>query len=83
MSRGNHTLLEKKEDGKEGDNFFAGNVGVVSGMFSPQNDRHADMSAPTQIVSATSSHVSLSDAMSMSCRLANGNMLALCVSKKI
>ncbi len=25
---------------------FAGNVGVVSGIFSPQNDRHADMSAP-------------------------------------
>ena len=25
---------------------FAGNVGVVSGIFPPQNDRHADMSAP-------------------------------------
>ncbi len=25
---------------------LAGNVGVVSGIFSPQNDRHADMSAP-------------------------------------
>ena len=24
---------------------LAGNVGVVSGIFSPQNDRHADMSA--------------------------------------
>jgi hypothetical protein len=24
---------------------FAGNVGVVSGIFSPKNDRHADMSA--------------------------------------
>ena len=26
--------------------FLAGNVGVVSGIFPPQNDRHADMSAP-------------------------------------
>ena len=25
---------------------LAGNVGVVSAIFSPQNDRHADMSAP-------------------------------------
>jgi hypothetical protein len=25
---------------------LAGNVGVVSGIFSPQNDRHANMSAP-------------------------------------
>ena len=25
---------------------FAGNVGVVLGIFSPQNGRHADMSAP-------------------------------------
>jgi hypothetical protein len=25
---------------------LAGNVGVVSGIFSPQNNRHADMSAP-------------------------------------
>ncbi len=56
--------------------YQAGNFGVVSGIFLPQNDDmptcHTDMSAPTvQTILATSSHVGYSNAMSMSCRHAD------------
>ena len=36
--------------------YLAGNVGVVSGISPPQNDRHADMSATTQTMSTTYPH---------------------------